>query len=276
NDLATTHPEVMEMWAAENTVDPTAVLASSTRITALWDGPCGHRWEAALASVSKGSRCPYCAGQKVLAGFNDLASQRPDVAALWHPGNDLAADAVTVRSGRKVRWLCESGHEWSAAVAAVSGGSGCPTCGGKRADAGKTDLATKRPDLAAQVVGTDPSTLTVYAHTEVLWRAPDCGHEWTAEVRSRSQSDTADCAVCRGRVVVAGVNDLATRFPGIAAEVVEVEPSTLHSGSAASVEWRCPDGHLWRETVARRTRDGASCPVCSGREVRAGVNDLAT
>src|SRR5699024_3544172 len=48
------------------------------------------------------------------------------------------------------------------------------------------------------------------------------------------------------------------------------------SGSAASVEWRCPDGHLWRETVARRTRDGASCPVCSGREVRAGVNDLAT
>ena len=29
--------------------------------------------------------CPYCAGRKVLPGFNDLAALRPDLAVQWHP-----------------------------------------------------------------------------------------------------------------------------------------------------------------------------------------------
>lgn len=34
---------------------------------------------------AEGGGCPYCAGRKVLPGFNDLASKSPDVAAQWNP-----------------------------------------------------------------------------------------------------------------------------------------------------------------------------------------------
>ena len=31
-----------------------------------------------------GRGCPVCAGQQVLAGYNDLASKRPDLAKEWN------------------------------------------------------------------------------------------------------------------------------------------------------------------------------------------------
>ena len=31
------------------------------------------------------SGCPYCSGRKVLAGYNDLATTHPGIAAMWHP-----------------------------------------------------------------------------------------------------------------------------------------------------------------------------------------------
>ena len=35
--------------------------------------------------AAEGLGCPYCSGRKVLAGYNDLATTHPDIAAMWHP-----------------------------------------------------------------------------------------------------------------------------------------------------------------------------------------------
>lgn len=32
----------------------------------------GHEWQAAVSTRNGGNKCPYCAGQKVLPGNNDL------------------------------------------------------------------------------------------------------------------------------------------------------------------------------------------------------------
>ena len=42
------------------------------------------QWEAAVKSrtINK-TDCPYCSHNKVLAGFNDLATLQPDIAARW-------------------------------------------------------------------------------------------------------------------------------------------------------------------------------------------------
>ena len=52
--------------------------------------------------------CPYCGNKKVLAGFNDLASIEPEIAAEWHPtlNGALTPEMVTAGSNRKVWWLC--------------------------------------------------------------------------------------------------------------------------------------------------------------------------
>ena len=45
-------------------------------------------WEASVKSRTvNGTGCPYCSHNKVLAGFNDLASQYPNIAAEWSDRN---------------------------------------------------------------------------------------------------------------------------------------------------------------------------------------------
>ena len=50
-----------------------------------WTCENGHSWQTTVHVRSEGSGCPYCAGRKVLPGFNDLKTLCPGVAAQWHP-----------------------------------------------------------------------------------------------------------------------------------------------------------------------------------------------
>lgn len=81
------------------------------------------------------SGCPYCAGRKVLPGFNDLATLAPDVAQQWHPtlNGALTPQMVTAGSHRKVWWECEQGHVWKAVIYPRTGlkKCGCPVCAGR-------------------------------------------------------------------------------------------------------------------------------------------------
>ena len=54
-----------------------------------WNGKCGHEWRASIKNrVISGSGCPYCSHNAILAGYNDLASQKPELAAEWSDKND--------------------------------------------------------------------------------------------------------------------------------------------------------------------------------------------
>lgn len=72
---------------------------------------------------------------------------------------------------------------------------------------------------------------------------------------------------------------LAQARPDLAAQLVD--PSlgdVLSKGSNSAVEWRCDKGHQWTARVYNRTnaKNNTGCPVCSGKKVLAGVNDIAT
>ncbi|MGN7180780.1 zinc-ribbon domain-containing protein [Cytobacillus kochii] len=69
----------------------------------------------------------YCANQKVLKGFNDLASQNPQLASEWHPlkNGDLKPTEVILNGDKKVWWLGKCGHEWEAII--YKRGN-CPIC----------------------------------------------------------------------------------------------------------------------------------------------------
>lgn len=51
--------------------------------------------------------------------------------------------------------------------------------------------------------------------------------------------------------------------------------NTPHS-SREKVWWRCRNGHTWQAGVQSRALAGCSCPVCKGRIVQPGCNDLQT
>ena len=123
-----------------------------------------------------------------------------------------------------------------------------------------------------------PRQVSPGSHRKVWWRC-DRGHEWQAEIKSRALLGTG-CPVCAGKAVLTGVNDLATLFPQLAAQWDgdqngDLSPGSVRPGSHKKVWWRCGRGHRWQASVASRTA-GEGCPVCAGKVVVPGENDLAT
>ena len=53
-------------------------------------------------------------------------------------------------------------------------------------------------------------------------------------------------------------------------------PDNVAVSSHRKVWWRCDRGHLWQASVAARTWGGTGCPVCAGKVVLPGENDLAS
>ena len=75
-----------------------------------------------------------------------------------------------------------------------------------------------------------------------------------------------------------GFNDLFTTNP----EIIEqwdfdknkdINPYTLSKGSQRKAWWKCPKGHSYQQIIISKT-DGVGCPICNGKKVLTGYNDL--
>ena len=201
NDLVTTHPTLAAQWnyVKNGALTPSCVSAGSGQ-RVWWQCKLRHTWRASVSNRVKGRNCPYCAGKKVLPGFNDLASQSPELAAQWHPDKNcvLLPQNVTTRSGKHVWWRCGRGHTWQATVASRTAGAGCPFCAGKRVLIGFNDLASVDPNLARQWHPSKNGYLTPFHVTSgsgrKVWWLCEKGHEWLTTVASRSQG--CGCPKC--------------------------------------------------------------------------------
>lgn len=137
NDLASAFPYIAAQWPPTKNGDLTPENCAPARNRKVWWlCPLGHEYQAAVGTRTvNGTGCPYCAGRKVLKGFNDLATLEPKIAAQWHPtlNGTLTPDMVTVGSKRKVWWQCSDGHVWKAVIYARTGTQkcGCPVCAGR-------------------------------------------------------------------------------------------------------------------------------------------------
>lgn len=197
---------------------------------------------------------------------------------------DLTPHTVSYGSHTKIWWQCERGHQWQAAIyTRTTGGSGCPYCKGKKLDPDAGTLARLYPELAKQWHPTKNVDVTAEAvspgtHRKVWWICEN-GHEWQAQINSRTGG--SGCPVCTNRKVKLGENDLATTHPDLAAQWDKekngvLKPETVMAGSRKSVWWTCSKGHSWKSQVFSRTAAGSGCPVCNGKRVVVGENDLKT
>ena len=144
--LADVRPELINEWSQRNSpLTPDSVTHGSNKIV-WWNGKCGHEWRASIKNrVISGSGCPYCSHNAILEGYNDLASQKPELAAEWSAKNaPLLPTQVTVFANRKAWWKCkECGNEWETLISTRSDGSKCPYCSGYILLKGFNDFATK-------------------------------------------------------------------------------------------------------------------------------------
>lgn len=140
NDLASASPGVAVEWDYDSPVNEGLVpsgVSNKTRRQVGWVCVKGHKFVQVVADRtrkdSRRSGCPYCSNRSVLAGFNDLGTLFPDVAAEWDyssPLNEGLTPSEVVAGGRRVvGWVCAKGHVWEAKLAnRCQQGQGCGKC----------------------------------------------------------------------------------------------------------------------------------------------------
>jgi hypothetical protein len=280
NDLATTHPEVAKEaygW------DPNLVLfGNNNRFE--WKCESGHIFVASPANRtkknSKGTRCPFCSGNKVLKGFNDLSTTHPELAKDaygWDP------TCYSQGSDKIDFWICKEGHKYKSAIKNRALGKGCPFCSGRKVLKGFNDLATTHPELAKEAYGWDPTTVVAGSHKKLKWKC-DKGHVSEVSPTNRFQGKQVNnkiskCIYCMNQKVLRGFNDLATTHPELAKDADGWDPTTVVAGSNKKLKWKCDKGHTWLASVSSRRQElksPANCPFCGNYYVWTGFNDLAT
>ena len=197
---------------------------------------------------------------------------------------ELTPRGVSYGSKQKVWWRCDSGHLWQAHICSRTGrGTGCPVCARRVPLPGQTDLATLAPELAAQWDpirngSLQPQQVLPGSH-RLAWWCCGKGHVWQARISSRTAG--CGCPVCAGRKILETENDLLVNYPEVARQWHPeknrpLQPGEVASGSRKKVWWICDKGHEWYAAIASRTSGGSGCPVCAGRRVVPGENDLAS
>ena len=108
----------------------------------------------------------------------------------------------TPGSGEKIWWICNMNHRWRASIVSRTKGSKCPYCSGICVIRGKNDLATLRPDIAAEWNDEKngelkPCNLKIKSNKKVWWKCKN-GHEWQAIISNRTNKNQG-CPFCKKR-----------------------------------------------------------------------------
>jgi len=276
-DLATCYPHIANQWHAEKNgaLAPMDVSPCSDK-KVWWVCPIGHDYQMRIVCrTAQNQGCPICAGKQILEGFNDLKSQYPEIAAQWdYDRNEKGPETYAAHSNKKVFWLCEKNHSYLAAIAERTGkaghGTGCPYCAGKKVLPGFNDLATVRPELAAEWDYEEnenllPTGVTEFSMKSIHWICR-CGHKWITAVAWRSQGN--GCPVCANLKLLKGYNDIATLFPEVAKdwddEKNDTCPEDHIAGTHKKVWWKCSEcGNSWYASIKERTYGKTGCPRCT-------------
>lgn len=196
----------------------------------------------------------------------------------------LATSSVPLWSPKKFWWLCDLGHSYEASVRSRNySQSGCPFCSNQKVLSGFNDLETTHPELARQFDAVrnelSPREVSSGAKKRVWWIC-EKNHSYQTSVSKRT-TRSHGCPVCSNRVIIEGVNDMATTHPELAAEFdlqknAGLSPKQLNAGTHKDLYWICKRGHSYRCKGTQRLATGRSCPYCSNQKVLEGFNDMAS
>ena len=288
NDLATAYPEIAKEWDYEknNTLTPQKVSKKSHK-KVWWKCEQRHSYKMQISDKTGGCGCPYCSGQKVLPGYNDLATTHPDIAKEWDREKNGSLTPQNVSKGKniKVWWKCPMNHSYIATINDRTSGKGCPYCSNKKVLSGYNDLATTYPDITKEWDYERNGSLTPQevpkgSDKKVWWKCAK-EHSWKATIASRTSGN--GCPYCSNQKVLPGYNDLATTHPEIAKEWDygknrSLTPQDITKGCNKKVWWLCKQGHSYKQSPNVRTYQNCGCPYCSAshgeKTIDKVLNDL--
>jgi len=149
NSLEVTHPSVAQKWDYNKNkpLSPDQFSSGSQR-KFWWVCVHGHSYEDSISHQTSGRGCAICSNRNIIKGINDLATLNHNLIKEWNfKKNKILPSEVSIKSNKKVWWVCTKGHEWQSTIHHRSNGGSCPFCGGRYAIENETDLASTFPLL---------------------------------------------------------------------------------------------------------------------------------
>lgn len=347
NDLKTKYPEIAREWHPTRNGEktPDSVLCGSAK-KVWWLCERGHEYEQSIINRVNGGNCPYCSHQKLLEGFNDFATEHPELLGEWDTEkNTLKPNSIMSHSHYKAWWKCPFGHSYQAWMDNRCGTthSGCPICDKENhtsfpeqalyyyvkksfPDAINSDKSAIGMELDIYI----PSLRVAIEYDGKNWHSKNeyeleknssCKRSKIRLIRVRESGLKLynDC-VCLIRDDNRTDESLSSVIEKVLAEIgastdidIDVkrdaasiyssyiksrkEQSLLSSYPDLSKEWHptkngrlSPEmvapmtnkkvwwlgacGHEWMMSVQDRTNQNCGCPVCSGKRIIPGENDL--
>lgn len=142
NDLQTKYPNIAKEWDYNLNKNKPSDYTYGSGYKVWWKcDKCGESYQSPINIHIRGHKCPYCSGQKVLSGKNDLATLFPDIAAEYSENNELPANKISAQTHKKVKWVCSHcGQEYLASPhhRTSNDKTGCPHC--KRQSKGECEV----------------------------------------------------------------------------------------------------------------------------------------
>lgn len=285
------HKELSEYWdyVKNNPIKPDHIKPQSSK-EVWWICPyCGKSYLKAPRKqvlLKANWRCSDCMSTHKTYKSGVLSEAYPEIALDWGT-NDKSPNEVSFRDSRKYNWKCHKcGYEWVSSVELVTGGrSRCKVCSGRVYKKGYTDLKTKFPDVANDwdyLKNTiKPEDIMYTEYLGNYWFiCPICGKSHKKSL-GRAKNTRGLCRSCSIKVGFIKSNgslldvrpdlslQLDTGKSGITAD--RISPS-----STDKVWWKCDKGHSFLRSPSDRVRLKGICPICNGKEVLKGFNDLAS
>lgn len=279
NDLATTHPLLVNEYSKANTRDITTIR-KDIEVYVLWTCPdCHNDYQYMVKYKEAGDKiCPFCNNKRVKPGFNDLLTVEPELAERYCINNELPANRILASSPSNFRWNCNNcGGEYPATISQIKEGY-CPFCNNERVLSGFNDLATKYPELVEKYTANNPKPASEILYTNQAyyeWQCDKCGGIYNASLQ-----DVKDgyCPYCEDKKVLQGKNDLVTFYPEIAklySSNNEKPANQVLYTLAYTYNWVCDKCNGEFSATIEEVNNGY-CPYCENKRVLTGKNDFKT
>lgn len=285
NNLVTKYPYIAEYWHPTKNGDLTPKdMAPKSNKPVWWTCEKEHVYQRSVDQQvkCKGS-CPVCNGRRLQRGINDVKTLYPLIAEEWDYERNLldGPEDYTFVSVQKKWWKCKDcGNIWETTIKRrCVCGNGCPSCARKKVwkkryetmSVGITDPALLE-EWDYELNENGPECYTARSNKTVNWHCKKCGYRYKSKISNKANG--RKCACCQRKVVVPGINDLATTHPSIVAEWDyelngNMKPQDFLAGTRRKVFWRCSEGHSYEASINHRTSSGrgTKCPVCNdGRQ----------
>lgn len=119
NDFASKYPNLLKYWDYEkNQSLPDEIYFNSGNIYS-WICEKGHSFTSSIQQKVKSKSCPICSNRRVLKGFNDFASQCPDLLEEWdYELNLIKPDEIYFKNqSQQIHWVCKKcGYKWTSKI----------------------------------------------------------------------------------------------------------------------------------------------------------------